>query len=308
MISKFSELSKMRYKDQAVWFMNGFWGTAGKDAKGTIGNDDGLKMWSYVKKFEELDMQGATKKGAEGNELDQFWSAKFLEDMITALTAMARKEALRTIDQDNNGCMSAIEFLIWHYGKGVTETVKAPQGSSPALEEAKKKMEAVQAALTELLKLKAELQAAVAALHAEEQAYENKKKELEETSKVGGVKGNKAANELAQLKAEDPLPLRRAKITQEAALRKVEKQENQLMRDLKAAEQAVEEAKKGGGIGPGTLWWMNRELFEADSRLPTSKQRYDHRKPFLFDPVGTGSGWDGGVTPRGVLSPMTSPR
>jgi hypothetical protein len=37
---------------------------------------------------------------------------------------------------------------------------------------------------------------------------------------------NKAANELAQLKAENPMPLRKAKITQEAALRKVEKQVN----------------------------------------------------------------------------------
>jgi hypothetical protein len=38
------------------------------------------------------------------------------------------------------------------------------------------------------------------------------------------VQRNKAANELAQLKGEDPLPLRKAKITQEAALRKVEKE------------------------------------------------------------------------------------
>ena len=43
---------------------------------------------------------------------------------------------------------------------------------------------------------------------------------------------------MAQLLAEDPLPLRRAKITQEAALRKVQKQK-------KATEEAraVQEAK-----------------------------------------------------------------
>jgi hypothetical protein len=43
------------------------------------------------------------------------------------------------------------------------------------------------------------------------------------------VARNKAAAELAQVKNENPLPLRRAKITQDAALRKVEK-------DGKAAE------------------------------------------------------------------------
>eukprot|EP00034_Subulatomonas_tetraspora_P000052 GABW01000070.1.p1 GENE.GABW01000070.1~~GABW01000070.1.p1 ORF type:complete len:55 (-),score=12.36 GABW01000070.1:83-247(-) len=38
---------------------------------------------------------------------------------------------------------------------------------------------------------------------------------------LGVVKRNRAANELAQLKDEDPLPLRKAKITQGAALRRV---------------------------------------------------------------------------------------
>ena len=49
------------------------------------------------------------------------------------------------------------------------------------------------------------------------------------------MKQAKAKNELAQLKGEDPLPLRRAKITQEAALRKVQKQR-------KLAEDAEAEA------------------------------------------------------------------
>jgi len=95
-----------------------------------------------------------------------------------------------------------------------------------------------------------------------------------------------ASAELAQLKAEDPLPLRRAKITQEAALRcvravwcahvcecvcvctcvgslyfscyflysKVEKSENALMRELKVAQEAVAEAAaKGGGNAPGLM-------------------------------------------------------
>merc|ERR1711862_700609 len=66
-----------------------------------------------------------------------------------------------------------------------------------------------------------ELEAAIQELHAQEKAYNDKKAELQKKSEEGGVVSrNKAANELAQLLAEDPLPLRRAKITQEAAVKK----------------------------------------------------------------------------------------
>jgi len=69
-----------------------------------------------------------------------------------------------------------------------------------------------------------ELEAALAELKAQEDAYNTKKADLERKSEEGTVvQQNKAKNELAQLKAEDPLPLRRAKITQEAATKKAEK-------------------------------------------------------------------------------------
>jgi len=50
-----------------------------------------------------------------------------------------------------------------------------------------------------------------------------------------------AENTLAQLKQEDPLPLRKAKITQEAALRKVEKERKKAE---EAARKAGDERKK----------------------------------------------------------------
>eukprot|EP00019_Armaparvus_languidus_P007321 CAMPEP_0168596010 /NCGR_PEP_ID=MMETSP0420-20121227/9791_1 /TAXON_ID=498008 /ORGANISM="Pessonella sp." /LENGTH=73 /DNA_ID=CAMNT_0008632543 /DNA_START=25 /DNA_END=243 /DNA_ORIENTATION=+ len=67
----FAELCQMNYKDQAIWFMNGFW----DEVKG-----DSEKFWTWHKKFVELDLLGPDRKGEKGNELDQFWSAKFLED------------------------------------------------------------------------------------------------------------------------------------------------------------------------------------------------------------------------------------
>ena len=68
------------------------------------------------------------------------------------------------------------------------------------------------------------IEAALAELKAQEDAYNQKKADLEKKSQEGGVVSrNKAANELAQHLAEDPLPLRRAKITTEAAVKKAER-------------------------------------------------------------------------------------
>jgi len=69
-----------------------------------------------------------------------------------------------------------------------------------------------------------ELELALAEVQKQEDAYNAKKAELERKSEEGGiVSRNKAKAELAQHLAEDPLPLRRAKITAEAAVKKAER-------------------------------------------------------------------------------------
>lgn len=177
---------------------------------------------------------GPERKGAEGNELDQFWSAKFLEDVDTAMTSIARKEAFKKIDQvkkniysnspflknylcfivlkDHNGKMSTIEYLIWKYNKSLQETVDAPQGTSPELERAQQSLARLQVRFSqrffiyfilsfqETLK---ELQAAVDELKKQEDAYNNKINELNAKANdpnATTVNRNKAANELAQVK------------------------------------------------------------------------------------------------------------
>jgi DNA repair exonuclease SbcCD ATPase subunit len=75
---------------------------------------------------------------------------------------------------------------------------------------------------------KAELAKAVAELAAQEAAVAAEVERLGALvadSTVGQVKRGVAANTLAALKNEDPLPLRRAKLTAEAALRKVQRKE-----------------------------------------------------------------------------------
>jgi DNA repair exonuclease SbcCD ATPase subunit len=297
----------MKYKDQAIWFLNGFWGDG-------VDNGIACNIWDYVKKFVELDLLGSERKGESGNELDQFWSAKYLEDMDTAMPAIARKEALKAIDQDNNGKMSCIEYLVWKYKKTVNETVDAPQGDNTEaikkaqqkldavisqLAECEKKLQAQKTANAELHKLESELNAAIAELKKQEDDYQNTLKTLEKKSNEGSqVQRSKAANELAQLKEQDPLPLRKAKLTQEAALRKVTKQKQVVenaIAELEAAyvslegkmaeaQAELEKIKSKPGGGKGAIWWIQRELFEADSRLPRAKQKWDHSKPFSFNP------------------------
>merc|ERR1712125_9330 len=90
-----------------------------------------------------------------------------------------------------------------------------------------------------------ELEAALAALKAEEDAYNQKKAELEKKSQEGGVVSrNKAANELAQHLAEDPLPLRRAKITAEAAVKRAEKTSKAAADARASAEASANAASK----------------------------------------------------------------
>jgi len=130
--------------------------------------------------------------------------------------------------------------------------------------------------------LEDELKKAVDDLHAQEKAYQDRLDALNKASTDPNsalVAKNKASAELAQLKQEDPLPLRRAKITQEAALRKVEKQrktvENALQdTENKAAdaEKYLEEVSSKGGAAHGAIWWMQRELKEAQKYLPKKKQ------------------------------------
>eukprot|EP00005_Dracoamoeba_jomungandri_P000165 CAMPEP_0174253546 /NCGR_PEP_ID=MMETSP0439-20130205/2913_1 /TAXON_ID=0 /ORGANISM="Stereomyxa ramosa, Strain Chinc5" /LENGTH=362 /DNA_ID=CAMNT_0015334629 /DNA_START=1 /DNA_END=1086 /DNA_ORIENTATION=+ len=91
-------------------------------------------------------------------------------------------------------------------------------------EQAKQKVAELQVKEEEERSAKAELEAALAELKAQEDAYNSQIALLKKKSTEGGVVSQgKAKNELAQLLSEDPLPLRRAKITLEAAIRRADK-------------------------------------------------------------------------------------
>jgi len=92
-----------------------------------------------------------------------------------------------------------------------------------------------------------ELERALAVLHREEEEYARTCRELETRSNdpnLGVVQKNKAVNELAQLKSQDPLPLRQAKITTEAAERKADKARAPFKEAREIAETARAEAER----------------------------------------------------------------
>lgn len=206
----------------------------------------------------------------------------------------------------------------------------------------------LQSALKLVADAAAELAAAIAAVVAQEEAIATEITRLEGAVAdpgTGVVARGRAANQLHSLRNEDPLPLRKLRLTQEAALRALAKREAvaKAAADEAAAETALYQAKldelaaktaegerreaelaaavaeleatyaemmdrmqeaeaaivalKKDKCGLGAVWWLERELFEADESLPRSRQRYDHSLPFFFaeddaevDGAGAGAG------------------
>ncbi len=125
--------------------------------------------------------------------------------------------------------MASLQIQLEQQEKALKAQVQAAAEARQALDSQKAAEEAVK-------KAEAELKAAIEELNKQEEGYQNQLKTLETKSKdTSGsiVARNKAAAELAQLKLEDPMPLRKAKLSQEAVLRKVEK-------ERKAAEAATD--------------------------------------------------------------------
>jgi len=299
-----SEIVTKKYADQAIWFLNGFWPEVQSHAE---------DVWKWVQLFSELDQD---KKG-DGCELDEFWSHKFLESLGQTMTVIEMREKFRTIDVDFNKRMSLTEFLAYHFKKSIQDVIDAPQGDNQEeieiaqaavekaqkavdemvarLDEAKAASDAAEAAAAPYRAAVAENEKALEELHAQEKAYQDKKNALEKTKNdmsIGVVRRNKAANELDQLLSEDPLPLRKAKINQEATVRKMEKAAKpfneasakataakevaeaavaEAEKMLQAAVDSLNEAKKKGGVAHGSIWWMERSLEEKRKYMPGYK-------------------------------------
>jgi DNA repair exonuclease SbcCD ATPase subunit len=254
---KFVNLCKTTYKEQSVWFLNAFWND--------LGEKEAERMWEYVQKCSQIDLENKE----EGSGLDEMMAHRFLEEFGETLT------------------VPITHYLTFKYGYDWHTLVNATQGDNQEeLKQAQQMLNEVNRACKEAEEAASaariaqnELNAALNALHEEEASYNGKIEDATKRSQGGGVVSmNKAKAELAQLQAEDPLPLRRAKITTEAAVKKAEKTKRAAEETLEEVKRRVEEAeaylkkvKAQCGSAQGGIWWIERDLHEAKKYMPTAK-------------------------------------
>jgi len=274
---KFRSFTSLHYIEQAKAFMNAYWHD--------VENETEL-IWDWTHQFITLDHE----QGKEGCDLDEFNAHRFLEKLGETKTVRDLRDELREIDMDFNKRMALVEYLLYRYKFTISDFVKRPQGgNSDELRQAQQNLEVAQAAMQEAtaaaeraVQAENELRTALNELHAQEEEYNNKKMALEKKSEdtnLGVVQRNKAKNELAQHLSEDPLPLRRAKLTTQAATKKAEKARIAAEETAAIAEARLDEAQRylddirsRTGGGEGTLWWIDRELKEARKFLPKKRQ------------------------------------
>jgi len=289
---KLKDLSSKNYKDQSVWFLNSFWNSFGKT--------EAENIWNYRSRIQQVDKE----KGADGAAVDEMLAHRFLELNKETLTVKELRDKLYTIGIERIKVVPLVYYLIFRYNVDWHVLVNAPQGDNQEeVNKAQKMLESVQTAFVQVQKTadsaaarereakqaKIEQEASLAEVQAQEKAFNDKTDELTRRSETGGmVAQNKAKAELAAHQAENPLPLRRAKITNEAAVKKAEKAATEAAKARADADAAVEDAQrqvekaeaylqelmsKPGSAG-GALWWIDRELHETKAFLPSSKGGY----------------------------------
>jgi len=164
--------------------------------------------------------------------------------------AQAQVQAVQSALNEIQSKLSAQKIALEQQKVEEAEAKKLLEESTKADSDAKAALEAQQSAEEKVRQAEEEQKAALADLKAQEDAYHGQIKALETRSSdtsLSTVQKSKAVNELAQLKSQDPLPLRQAKITQEAKVKKVEKerkaQEAATAKAIGAADKAAS-AKK----------------------------------------------------------------
>merc|ERR1712137_1542155 len=228
---KLQALSKLIYKQQAVWFMNGFWEQTEKDAE---------KLWQYVHTCADLDMENHEN----GCGLDEVNAHRFLEVYGETLTVRELREKLRS-----TGALEASErpkivpithYLLFKYNVDWNVLVNASQGDNSAeIAEAQRLLESVQELFRQT---DARYQEAAQAL----QIAERDLREAE--SRAAAAASSKQAEAVAVSKEDEArqqeAPFKAAQEEVEAALAEVKKQEDEYQGKINDCERRSEQ----GGV------------------------------------------------------------
>jgi len=257
-LAYFNEVAHKPFQQQAVSFLNAYWPEVHTQAEFIF-----TVAWEVIK-YADMSSKGISLIHLydEGCDLDfdiglyfyeqlckyvedpknsQWASSEFAMSQPTMMTAIKRKQELRErVDVNFDGRVSFLEYLLYQY-KDVANPADFCHRSMGQGDE-HPEVRAARLALEEV--------------NRRIKAYEAERYRLTEESKLPGVKGLKATNELAQLDS-SPLAeqLNKALITAEAAVRI-------------AVRKFGSGGSGGGGSGPtdGALWWMSRDLEEKKKR------------------------------------------
>uniref|UniRef100_A0A6A7G3W5 Protein tolA n=1 Tax=Hirondellea gigas TaxID=1518452 RepID=A0A6A7G3W5_9CRUS len=345
-MDKFKALNAKPYAEQAKWFLNAFWDDCGEANTADIwtytnsmieideqNGKSGCEL-EELTAHRFLEQRGDTLTVREMREvlkkidIDSNKRMSLCEYLIYRYKA-SDPDALHDLVnalQGDKEMIDKAQALLDDALAAMSEAQREAQEAREADDKAQTAKQAAEQAEAEavaaedhcrelerpLKEAEEEVRKAQAELKAQEDAYTTKKTTLEKKSEEGGlVSRNKAKNELQQLLSEDPLPLRRAQTTTDAALRKAEK----VRAPFKAAREAAEAVRADAvtmreasdvaaahaaqqradaeaslakaaaafqeaedflelakkSVPKGSIWWMEREIAEAKRFLPQSR-------------------------------------
>jgi len=335
---KLQDLASRTYKEQAIWWLNAFWDKYEADA-------DKLFSWVANFAKLDLDKKadgcGLDELNAHRflESIQETLTVTELRQNLRDSGALGASERPKLVPLVHYLLFRYRSNTDWHYlvnaSQGdnkaeIEEAMRLLDSVNKAFEEANQKAQAAAVALresekkeseakkseadsvvreAESQKAQEELKVALGELKAQEDAFNSKTDDLKRKSEdesVSVVNRNKAKNELAQHLNSDPLPLRKAKITQEAAVKKAERATAAAAESRKAAEAArkaaeaatvkageakaasdeavdeasrqvqkaedyLQEVKRKPGQAMGALWWIQKGLEDAKKFLPERK-------------------------------------
>jgi len=260
----FNEVAAKPFSEQAVAFLNAYWGEVGNQAEFIYSvawdkfkyADMHARGINYVHRYK----QGCHLEFDIGlyfyeqlckflDETKEGWkSEQYAPSLPEMMTAIKRKKELRDkVDVNFDGKVSMLEYLLYQYrafanpADFVTRAMNHDE--HPEIRKARLALEKVNEKIA---------------------AYEAEKQRLTTNAKKPGVPGLRAKNLLAQLDA-SPLweALQKALITAEAAVR---------IATRKFGGKAYKAGKSEGGSGKaigrdeGSIWWLNRDLAEKKKK------------------------------------------
>lgn len=234
---KFAELCAKDADDQMEFFLKSF----------IFALDERWKEVSQLRgKFAKYlkDLGGATKN------LNFVQAADFLQKNGKTRIAQQIKDELADIDLDKNSAISFIEYLCLHYKAMILFEYYKRHETKPVEDLSDDGVGVVGVGnkiLEELfypkVGLPPELVEAIEQFTAKKKEIDGRRKDLEGKAALGGVKGNAAANELAQLDAADKTAMNRQEVSLDAARRKALKSSSEVVLDGKKKAEEAERKK-----------------------------------------------------------------